>query len=99
MSIEIKDGAVLKDGKHVGTVAEDGIFTPAAGVHHKTIESVRKELTGGDAPPEEKPKAEKTPEPIKSAQFGDLTPEYVEWYRANHTTEEFAAKYHNRGIF
>ncbi|GAT33289.1 hypothetical protein TSACC_21702 [Terrimicrobium sacchariphilum] len=41
----------------------------------------------------------KSPEPIKDPQFGDLTPEWVEWFRANHSSEEFAAKYHHRGVY
>lgn len=35
-------------------------------------------------------------EPSKDPAVGDKTPEYVEWYRDNHTPEEFAAKYGHR---
>ncbi|GAT32336.1 hypothetical protein TSACC_2734 [Terrimicrobium sacchariphilum] len=38
------------------------------------------------------------PEPAQDPRFGDLTPEWIAWYRATRTPEEFAARYAHRGI-
>lgn len=35
-------------------------------------------------------------EPPKTISEGDKTPAYVEWYRKNHSKEEFDSKYGNR---
>jgi hypothetical protein len=39
-----------------------------------------------------------TPEPAQDPRFGDLTPEWIAWFRATRTPEEFAARYAHRGI-
>jgi hypothetical protein len=44
MNIEIKDANVLRDGEQVGTIGPDGEFYPVDGLHHKTVERIRKEL-------------------------------------------------------
>ncbi len=38
------------------------------------------------------------PEPAQDPRFGDLTPEWIAWFRATRTPEEFAARYAHRGI-
>lgn len=38
----------------------------------------------------------KSAEPSKDPQSGDKTPAYIEWFRANHSKEEFAARYGHR---
>lgn len=35
-------------------------------------------------------------EPAQHPHMGDKTPAYIEWFRQNHTEEEFQAKYGNR---
>lgn len=37
-------------------------------------------------------------EPAQDPRFGDLTPEWIAWFRATRTPEEFAARYAHRGI-
>ena len=89
MSIEVKDGVVTKDGQEVG-LWENHKFSPVDTVHHKTAESIRKELET------QFPKPKKGEEPPKDPMQGDKTPAYVQWYRDNHTKEEFEAKYGGR---
>jgi hypothetical protein len=36
------------------------------------------------------------PEPPMTADAGDKTPEWIEWFRANHSKEEFVARYAGR---
>lgn len=36
------------------------------------------------------------PEPTKDLQSGDKTPAYIEWFRVNHSPEEFSARYGHR---
>ncbi|GAT35613.1 hypothetical protein TSACC_3684 [Terrimicrobium sacchariphilum] len=181
MSIEIKDGAVIRDGENVGTIGDGGIFVPAAGLHWTKKRAVEDFLAGesgkpiAEKPPEEVtqsvanaatasqperwkpefpvfytdatgnlhrieikddvvwidgedvgkfdkeqggafasfvdpapvlqgeppatlPQAPGSPEPVKDPQYGDLTPAYIEWFRANHSAEEFAKRYHHRGV-
>ena len=33
------------------------------------------------------------PEPEKSIELGDLTPAWIEWFKRNHTEEEFFDRY------
>jgi len=57
------------------------------------------ENAGSNPAPATKPaKAQKGEAPPQSPRAGDKTPEYVEWYRANHTEAEFLAKYGHRVI-
>jgi hypothetical protein len=36
------------------------------------------------------------PEPAMAADAGDKTPEWIEWFRRNHSKEEFVARYAGR---
>jgi hypothetical protein len=38
------------------------------------------------------------PAPAQDPALGDKTPDYIEWYRLNHSPEEFAEKYGKRRI-
>ncbi len=53
--------------------------------------------------PKDKPETTDTPkrldpEPAKSFEAGDKTPEYVAWYKRNHSAAEFEAKYGHRKV-
>jgi len=51
MNIEIKNSEVFRDGEQVGIILSGDTFEPVPGLHHKTIEKIRKqlsELQGGE---------------------------------------------------
>lgn len=106
MNIEVKEGVVFKDGEEVGTYS-GGNFLAGKFIHHKTASAISKALanqhliTGsnggkGDKPVKLTGYIEQPPE--QDPNMGDKTPEYVEWFRANHSAEEFQAKYAHRKI-
>lgn len=110
MNITIKNETeVIRDGKNVGSLDETGKFTPRSGLHHKTQEAVENWLAENVKPDPQAPTSEPTPEsqnevsvepdnaePEQDPMLGDKTPEYIAWYRKNHSSVEFEKKYGGR---
>jgi len=98
--IEIQNGTVLKDGKEVGTIGEDGKFSPVKGLHYKTVAAINLRLTSAPHPSaseesstDDSPEPVNEPAPAQDPRSGDKTPDYVAWYARNHSEAEFIAKY------
>jgi hypothetical protein len=50
------------------------------------------------ARPRKSPEPNETnlPEPQRSPELGDLTPDYILWFKATHSREEFVERYSDR---
>lgn len=109
MNIEIEEeGCVIRNGERVGAVDSKGNFHPVIGLHHKTAEKIRKqvsELQGGQGGkssgsyPEE---AGSTPAPAtipdsdpqpERGELGDIAPDLIEWRKRNWRPDLFAGLY------
>lgn len=113
MTIEIKDGAVLKDGAQVATYsAETKVVYSRKRLGPSVNKAIREclgfkpvfDVGAPNAPAQvnkERTEGVSTddipPAPEKTARDGDKTPAYVDWLRRHHP-EEAAERYANRAV-
>lgn len=96
MNIEIIECAVYRDGQGVGKY-QDGVFTPNEGLHHKTVEKIKREiasLAGESKEPQPAWPAPSAndPEPARG-ELGDIATDLIEWRKRNWPADQFAEVY------
>lgn len=110
MNIEVIEANVIKDGEQVGTIGPDEKFYPTVKLHHKTLEAIEREIFKArgslarlkrqshnlDIVGSNPTSATTDPEPEQTPEAGDKTPEYIAWFKRNHSEAEFQSKYGKR---
>ena len=109
MNIEIiEHNIVTREQQKVGTIGPDGEFYPVEGLHHKTVEKIRKqvsELQGGESAsrlahnqetegsiPSPATIPDSDPQPERG-ELGDIAPELIEWRKRNWPMDAFSELY------
>lgn len=106
-TIELIEGKLFKDGEEIGVYdAERNVLQmpsrPAPALYKSITAAIgqRPEYDFGTENPKveihkEKP-SKKSTEPARTAQAGDKTPKYMQWFRDTYGEVEFLSKYGHR---